>query len=94
MIVKNEVDIVDSKYNFRRNRVITRAAIQQEIIIKKNSSSYIDALRLHRGWRWSEPFNKTYYYNVGAHWLIDDYGIISGYGEDNREFTYSRGFPF
>ena len=30
---------------------------------------------------------------MGAHWLIDDYGIISGYGEDNREFTYSRGFP-
>ena len=94
MIVKNEVDIVDSKYNFRRNRVITRAAYLAGDNYKgKNSSSYIDALRLHRGWRWSEPFNKTYYYNVGAHWLIDDYGIISGYGEDNREFTYSRGFP-
>lgn len=94
MIVKNEVDIVDSKYNFRRNRVITRAAYLAGDNYKgKNSSSYIDALRLHRGWRWSEPFNKTYYYNVGAHWLIDNYGIISGYGEDNREFTWSRGFP-
>lgn len=94
MIVKNEVDIVDSKYNFRRNRVITRAAYLAGDTYKgKNSSSYIDALRLHRGWRWSEPFNKTYYYNVGAHWLIDNYGIISGYGEDNREFTWSRGFP-
>ena len=94
MIVKNEVDIVDSKYNFRRNRVITRAAYLAGDNYKgKNSSSYIDALRLHRGWRWSEPFNKTYYYNVGAHWLIDNYGIISGYGEDNKEFTWSRGFP-
>lgn len=94
MIVKNEVDIVDSKYNFRRNRVITRAAYLAGDNYKgKNSSSYMDALRLHRGWRWSEPFNKTYYYNVGAHWLIDNYGIISGYGEDNREFTWSRGFP-
>lgn len=94
MIVKNEVDLVDSKYNFRRNRVITRAAYLAGDNYKgKNSSSYIDALRLHRGWRWSEPFNKTYYYNVGAYWLIDNYGIISGYGEDNREFTWSRGFP-
>ena len=94
MIVKNEVDIVDSKYNFRRNRVITRASYLVGDNYKgKNSSSYIDALRLHRGWRWTEPFNKTYYYNVGAHWLLDDYGIISGYGEDNREFTWSRGFP-
>lgn len=94
MIVKNEVDIVDSKYNFRRNRVITRASYLAGDNYKgKNSSSYIDALRLHRGWRWSEPFNKTYYYNVGAHWLIDNYGIISGYGEDNIEFMWSRGFP-
>ena len=94
MIVKNEVDIVDSKYNFRRNRIITRAAYLAGDTYKgKNSSFYIDALRLHRGRRWSEPFNKTYYYNVGAHWLIDNYGIISGYGEDNREFTWSRGFP-
>ena len=94
MIVKNEVDIVDSKYNFRRNRVITRASYLAGDNYKgKNSSSFIDALRLHRCWRWSEPFNKTYYYNVGAHWLIDNYGIISGYGEDNREFTWSRGFP-
>lgn len=94
MIVKNEVDIVDSKYNFRRNRVITRAAYLAGDNYKgKNSSAYIDSVRLHRGWRWSEPFNKTYYYNVGAYWLLDDYGIISGYGEDNREFTWSRGFP-
>ena len=94
MIVKNEVDLVDSKYNFRRNRVITRAAYLAGDNYKgKNSSSFIDAIRLHRGWRWTEPFNKTYYYNVGAHWLLDDYGIISGYGENNREFTWSRGFP-
>lgn len=94
MIVKNEVDIVDSKYNFRRNRVITRAAYLGGDTYKgKNSSSFIDALRLHRGWEWTEPIKKSYYYNVGAHWLIDDYGIISGYGEDNREFTWSRGFP-
>lgn len=94
MIVKNEVDIVDSKYNFRRNRVITRASYLAGDNYKgKNSSTFIDAIRLHRGWRWTEPFNKTYYYNVGAYWLLDDYGIISGYVEDNREFTWSRGFP-
>lgn len=94
MIVKNEVDIVDSKYNFRRNRVITRASYLAGDTYKgKNSSAFIDAVRLHRGWEWTEPVNKSYYYNVGAHWLLDDYGIISGYGEDNREFTWSRGFP-
>lgn len=94
MIVKNEVDIVDSKYNFRRNRVITRASYLAGDTYKgKNSSSFIDSVRLHRGWEWTEPIQKSYYYNVGAHWLLDDYGIISGYGEDNREFTWSRGFP-
>lgn len=94
MIVKNEVDIVGSKYNFRRNRVITRASYLAGDTYKgKNSSSFIDSVRLHRGWEWTEPVNKSYYYNVGAHWLLDDYGIISGYGEDNREFTWSRGFP-
>lgn len=94
MIVKNEVDIVGSKYNFRRNRVITRASYLAGDTYKgKNSSSFIDSVRLHRGWEWTEPINKSYYYNVGAHWLLDDYGIISGYGEDNREFTWSRGFP-
>ena len=94
MIVKNEVDIVDSKYNFRRNRVITRASYLAGDTYKgKNSTNYPDALRIHRGLKWSEPINKSYYYNVGAHWLLDDYGIISGYGEDNREFTWTRGFP-
>ena len=94
MIVKNEVDLVDSKYNFRRNRVITRAAYLAGDNYKgKNSTNYPDVLRIHRGLKWSEPINKSYYYNVGAHWLLDDYGIISGYGEDNREFTWSRGFP-
>lgn len=94
MIVKNEVDIIDSKYNFRRNRVITRAAYLAGDTYKgKNSSHYPDVLRIHRGLKWTEPINKSYYYNVGAHWLLDDYGIISGYGEDNREFTWSRGFP-
>lgn len=94
MIVKNEVDIVDSKYNFRRNRVITRASYLAGDNYKgKNSTNYPDVLRIHRGLKWSEPINKSYYYNVGAHWLLDDYGIISGYGEDNREFTWSRGFP-
>lgn len=94
MIVKNEVDLVDSKYNFRRNRVITRAAYLAGDNYKgKNSTKYPDVLRIHRGLKWSEPINKSYYYNVGAYWLLDDYGIISGYGEDNREFTWSRGFP-
>lgn len=94
MIVKNEVDIVDSKYNFRRNRVITRASYLAGDTYKgKNSTHYPDVLRIHRGLKWTEPINKSYYYNVGAHWLLDDYGIISGYGEDNREFTWSRGFP-
>lgn len=94
MIVKNEVDLVDSKYNFRRNRVITRASYLAGDTYKgKNSTNYPDVLRIHRGLKWSEPINKSYYYNVGAHWLLDDYGIISGYEEDNREFTWSRGFP-
>ena len=94
MIVKNEVDLVDSKYNFRRNRVITRASYLSGDNYKgKNSTNYPDVLRIHRGLKWSEPINKSYYYNVGAHWLLDDYEIISGYGEDNREFTWSRGFP-
>ena len=95
MIVKNEVDIVDSKYNFRRNRVITRASyLLGGTWYNKNNTFYPDATRMARSWNYTRPHAYDYYNNVGAFWRLDDYGMISGHGGDhNRDFFWNRGFP-
>lgn len=98
MIVKNEVDIVDSKYNFRRNRVITRASyLVGGYIFNKNSLFYPDITRIHRGWNYRRQNLESYYYNnhptVSYH-FIDNYAEISGNaGFVFKEFTRNRGFP-
>ena len=98
MIVKNEVDIVGSKYNFRRNRVITRASyLIGGYIFNKNSNFYIDVTKLHRWWNYRRQNLESFYYNnypAQSYHLIDNYAQISGYAGDNiKEFTYIRGFP-
>ena len=95
MIVKNEVDFPTSKYNFRRNRVITRASyLVGATWHDKNNKYYSDLIRLHRGWTFVRTHNYDYYYNNNFHWVIDRYGIISGYGGHHiREFSWTRGFP-
>ena len=95
MVLKNEVDIPTSKYNFRRNRVITRAAyLIGGTWYDKNNIFYADAIRISRTWNYSRPHAYDYYYNVGAYWRLDDYAMISGYaGDTYREFMYPRGFP-
>ena len=94
MITRNEVNIPDSKYNFRRNRVLGRAAYY-ESVPESSNKLYIDATKLQYKQEFSRvPADEsTFVYNGWWHLLFDPSGISGYLGLHIHEFIDHRGFP-